>query len=646
MALYRATGGSDAGERLFFAWRAQAPDFDERKTRARWAHWHRSPPTQLGAGSLFHAADEADQQRLGSFLDISRPCASRSGLPGGGDAMGGEQPAEDSTGTVQTEQSEPTESVRASQDAPKGNGADPEIEEIRATYRAAAAKATAAAAQVRADEPPDLSVLRLNRRPPPRCPIEIFGDRWAGWITDAAAASVAPIDFVVGPLLSAASSLIGNARWAQGPGMSSAWKEPPVLWIASVGDSGDGKTPAANMVMRDVVTEIDRRLYGDYPMRRKDWEIACDRAKQEEIFWRANNAAAVKTGGPGAAIPRPANSIPPPEPVRPSWLLHDITIEKVALSFAGAPKGLLLYRDELMGFLAGMTVYNESGRHFWTESYNGGRHIVARVKYDDPIIIEHLTCALCGGVQPELLADWFKGKPDDGFASRWWWLWPEPLDFDLPQVVCDISFALAAFDRLRELEMFPLASQLEPLPVPLVTTAAPALRTFARQMQAEQRKTAGLLRSAYGKARGQALRLALVLEFMWWAAGGQALTAGPPGVISERAFAYACGCISDYVLPMAARSYGDAALPRVQRLAAVLAQWIVEERPSEVPVRLLYRTVRLPGLTTANAVHATCHELIEANWLLEGARAHGKDRRRATYPINPKLWAALDESGL
>jgi hypothetical protein len=318
----------------------------------------------------------------------------------------------------------------------------------------------------------------------------------------------------------------------------------------------------------------------------------------------------------------------------------------VALSFTGAPKGLLLFRDEIAGFLESMTVYNEGGRAFFLECFNGGRYIVARVKYDDPIIIERLTAALCGGIQPERLARWLGGNPDDGFASRFGWFWPEPLDYGLPHTVCDTSFALEAFERLRQLELIEFAGELHPVFVPLVTAAEPALLAFGRRMQAEQRTTAGLLRSAYGKARGWALRLALVLEYLWWAAGGQALVQGTPSVVSEAAFEAACKFTSDYVLPMAARAYGDAALPRRERTAVVLARWIAKTRPAEVHVRPLYRSVRLPGLTAADAVHAACQELIEANWLFEGTRGGGRNRQHTAYPVNPRLWEALDEAGL
>src|SRR5512135_2047509 len=78
---------------------------------------------------------------------------------------------------------------------------------------------------------PDLSVLSLHRRRPPHCPLDVFGSAWSRWISDAATASACAPDYVVAPLLAAASVLIGHARWAQAtPG----WSEPPHLWCASV----------------------------------------------------------------------------------------------------------------------------------------------------------------------------------------------------------------------------------------------------------------------------------------------------------------------------------------------------------------------------------------------------------------------------
>jgi len=126
---------------------------------------------------------------------------------------------------------------------------------------------------------PDLSVLRRDRPPPPRLPLSAFGPAWGDWITSAAGAAACPVDYVAAPLLAAASALIGHARWAQAtPG----WREPPHLWLAAVGESGNGKSPGADCLMRDVLPEIERRMLADFPDRLSDWRTGLEVEKPSE----------------------------------------------------------------------------------------------------------------------------------------------------------------------------------------------------------------------------------------------------------------------------------------------------------------------------------------------------------------------------
>ena len=155
-------------------------------------------------------------------------------------------------------------------------------------------------------------------------------------------------------------------------------------------------------------------------------------------------------------------------------------------------------------------------------------------------------------------------------------------------------------------------------------------------MQQRQATAGGPLRSAIGKARGQALRLALGLEFLWWC--GQGTTTPPPRQIGARAFAAAALMVADYFAPMAERVYGDAAASERERTAATLARWIVAERPAELHVRHLQREVRLPGLRTAEQIRAAAEMLVEEDWLLPPAPGSGFGQRgRVAYAVNPWL---------
>jgi hypothetical protein len=63
MALWRATGGSAGGLALFDSWSQQHPAYDPTEVRNRWDHYPSSPPSQIGAGTLFYMAKEASGKK-------------------------------------------------------------------------------------------------------------------------------------------------------------------------------------------------------------------------------------------------------------------------------------------------------------------------------------------------------------------------------------------------------------------------------------------------------------------------------------------------------------------------------------------------------------------------------------------------------
>lgn len=479
---------------------------------------------------------------------------------------------------------------------------------------------------------PDLSVLRLHRRPPPALPLAVFGS-WAEWITAAAEAAACPPDYVAVPLLAAASALIGHARWAQA---TSGWVEPPHLWLGAVGDSGAGKSPGADCLMRDVLPAIEREMMRDFPDRLADWRARSEFEAAAAEQWKSAVRTAQKNGVPA---PLPPEATAGPEPQSPRLRQSDVTIERVATLLAtAAPKGLLIVRDELAGWFDGMTAYNEAGRAFWVEAYGGRPFRVERQKNPEPIVIPRLAVAVYGGTQPERLAALMRGA-DDGMMARLLWAWPDPVPFRLGQGAPGVQSATAALDRLRMLDLRPGDPPL-PVMVPLADEARPMIETLGRDMQDRQGSAGGLLRSAIGKARGHALRLALVIEHLWWSAEDG--MAAPPAVISARAFAAAASLVEDYFLPMAERVYGDAACPVAERNAATLARWIHANRPPEVHIRRMQREVRLPGLRTADEIRAACEALVEAEWLTapEPASGFGTGRTRLAYSVNRRVWEA------
>lgn len=476
----------------------------------------------------------------------------------------------------------------------------------------------------------DMGVLRLHRRPPPGLPVEVFGSKWAAWIKTAAEAAACPLDYVAAPLLASASVLIGHARWAQAtPG----WNEPPHLWIGAVGDSGNGKSPGADCLMREVLPELERRMTADFPDRLREWRASVEFAKAADEGWQKEVREAQKRG---AAPPPPPAATAGPEPQSPRLRQNDVTIERVATLMAtAAPKGLLIVRDELTGWIDGMTAYNPAARGFWVEAYGGRPYRVERQKHPEPIIIPRLAVGVYGGTQPDKLALLMRGA-DDGLLARIMWTWPEPIPFRLASQAPGAQWAIRALDRLRELDL-QLGDPPSPIMVPMAGKAREMIETFSGEMQQRQLQVGGLMRSALGKARGHALRLGLVIEFLWWC--GEDGATPPPTQISARAFTAAATLVADYFVPMAERVYGDAVATERDRGAAALARWIIGKRPAELHVRHLQRDVRLPGLRTADLIRAAADALVDADWLRPPAPGGQFGQRgRIAYTVNPRLW--------
>jgi hypothetical protein len=224
---------------------------------------------------------------------------------------------------------------------------------------------------------------------------------------------------------------------------------------------------------------------------------------------------------------------------------------------------------------------------------------------------------------------------DDGLLPRFLWVWPEPVGFRLGHQPPRTGWAIRALDRLRELDLQRGDPPL-PIRVRLAAEACSVLENFARDMQQRQPEARAQLAAALGKARGQALRLALVLELLWWC--GEEDVAPPPGRISQRAMAAATEMIQQYFIPVAARVYGRSEPIARDRNAAVLARWILDAQPEDVHLRYLQRQIRLPGLRNAAEIEAAAEMLVAAGWLARPVpTGRFGPRSRRAYRVNPRL---------
>lgn len=478
---------------------------------------------------------------------------------------------------------------------------------------------------------PSLDLATADTLPPPPLPlVEVFPEKWATWIENAAEAKGAPPDFVAVALLSVAGALIGNARWSA---PWDDWKEPPVINAALVGNPSSGKSPALDALI-DPLSKIQNTLDEDWPERQREHKRATVEAKLRAERWEVECKEAVKHGN-AAPLP-PAGADNPTQPQHRRIFSTDPTVAKAERMAAGNPRGLLLQRDELAGWIAGMDRFNGGGssdRAFWLQAYGGRPWAPDRVKDgDNEISVPHLTWSLVGGIQPDRLASLLLTGDDDGLSARFLYTWPAPRPPNRPRARLDVGRATAWLDRLRALPWTPP----EPLPVPFTSGAQEALQAWREEIASKEAAASGLFLSWQGKLPGFAIRLALVFAHLDWCSGG---SGDPPGEVREADMARALDFPEDYAAPMARRCFGEAALPEAERDARRLARWLRRQTsvPAIVNARALRRMTDGPGIGNPARIEAALEELAALGCVRRNASGGGGHRPRGDWSVNPAL---------
>jgi len=489
---------------------------------------------------------------------------------------------------------------------------------------------------------PDITVLNEGRRSAPALPCDDQGPflSWARWIRETADSKSAPRDYVACALLAAVAGLVGNTRWARA---WEGWDEPAILWFGLVGAPSSGKSPAADPVLA-AINAIEKELAFGFDETLRDWQSKLEEAKARKTAWQDEVKQAVKGGMPPPQMPESA--VEPEQPPLPRIIVRDATQEAIGALLRDAPRGLLFHRDELAGFLTSFDRYIAGGeRAFYIEAFGGRPYTIDRVKNGGrPIKIPHLSISILGGIQPERLDSILFGGEDDGLAARFLLTWPEPRRPARPALVPGSGELKAALSRLRRMQL-PAQGEdtdgIDYIAVPLAADAADRFHQWRETAHVEaQAMATGMFAGFVGKLPAMVLRLALTLEFLWWAGTPQQVP--EPQVVSKAAVVGAIALVQSYFLPMAERCYGDAALPEAERHATAIARWLRKTKPETVNARTLRREKRgeIPGLPNdADKIKAALAVLTEARWVQPVEHDPKRSiRPRGDYEVNPKVF--------
>jgi len=484
---------------------------------------------------------------------------------------------------------------------------------------------------------PDWSITR-PRLSPPELPGQVFGTYWRYWHKRQAEIASAPADYVAGALLASASTLIGNSRWIS---PWSGWAEPPVLWVGLVGNPSSGKSPGIDSVRRHL-SALEAEATSDLSERLRQWEADREVARMRRDAWEKDVKTAFDQNQLAPVLPE--NAVEPDEPTRPRLWSIDTTQEAIGLILAQHFKGLLIHRDELAGWIGGFDRYgggSKGERPFWIEAYGGRPYSIDRVKHKQPIKIPHLAVGVLGGIQPDILAQMLLTGGDDGLSSRFLYFWPDRIIPKRPTNAAEIPDTLNA---LRRLQCLSPATNENGEPTPLVISltdeAADLFDTWRQEHSLHEPD--GRFGGWWGKMPGTILRLALVLEYLWWCAEPKS---PEPKQITKAAVDAAALLVDKYLKPMAQRTYGDASLPDADRNMATLGNWIQKTRPAKVNARQIRRDLHLPGLREAAPVKEALEGLVEAGWVERNPSRNSKHpgRNKADFIVSPYILEAKNE---
>lgn len=221
-------------------------------------------------------------------------------------------------------------------------------------------------------------------------PTEIFPTQIQALIKDAEETVGYNPNYLSAGILSVCATALGNSVSI----FNGSYSSQPILWLAIIGRQGIGKTHPLNFAKK--------------PMEKKDK----DSYIEFKDFLKAYESQEKKDK----------------KPVLKKTLLTDFTPEKLAETLQHNDKGVLIFKDELMGWINSFDQYNKGGdQQKYLEFFNGGTLTVDRVS-KDPIRVEKTNVNILGGLQPKKLkALASNGRNDDGFLSRILFVYPKNL---------------------------------------------------------------------------------------------------------------------------------------------------------------------------------------------------------------------------
>lgn len=245
---------------------------------------------------------------------------------------------------------------------------------------------------------------------------ELIPDRLRPWVVDVAARFCLPVEVVAVPVLVALGSLIGRSVVIR-PDIQSDWTTPPNLWGAIVARPGSMKSAALGKALSPI---------GKLEARARDLYEEDHRAMEARRRWLTATLKQVerRKGSTEQEIRELLDDIESCTANEKRYRTSDPTVEKLGELMIANPRGLLLVRDELGGWISSMKKAGREGdREFYLEAWGGDSSFTVDRIGRGTLHIPSLCLSVVGAIQPGKLRRHVEdavtgGVGDDGLLQR------------------------------------------------------------------------------------------------------------------------------------------------------------------------------------------------------------------------------------
>jgi putative DNA primase/helicase len=467
------------------------------------------------------------------------------------------------------------------------------------------------------------------------------------WLADIAERSQCPPDFLaVGAIVVCASQVA--RRLAIRPKRQDDWTVIPNLWGGVIAPPGFLKSPALAETLkplRRLAHEAALRFEDD--LRSYETESVVRKAQRDNIEQAIRAAIKKDKSANLDGLRGELAELVSEPPHEARTLVNDTTVEMLGSILNQNSGGVLIFRDELSGFLRSLERQgHEADRAFYCEAWNGsGRFTYDRIGRGT-IHIARTCVSILGGIQPgpwrSYLREAFQDGRDDGFVSRFQMLvWPNVSrswrNVDRWPDTAARETAWRVFSALDNLETAALgAEQPEGCEIAFLRFAPDAQALFDEwrsSLEAKLRRDDEhpILVSHLAKYRKLMPALALVLHAIACVEGSVSFG----GAVSLTAATQAAAW-TEFLEAHARRSYQSATDATNTAAAALATKVRGGKLTNPFRARDLYRS-GWEGLSDRDDAYRAIDGLEEAHWLRREELSPENGRPSIQFWINPKV---------